>query len=133
MALFSKKEDKQKEEVVAKETTKDVATKTSIAKTSQKAGNGFDIAGVLRHPRITEKATLKTDTGVYVFDVAPKANKKEIKEAIYSVYKVTPVKVNITKVYKKKVRNPRTGIVGVKSGGKKVYVYLKKGDSISIM
>jgi len=92
-----------------------------------------DIARVLSHPRITEKATIGIDKGVYVFDVVKDANKKQIKEAIKLVYKVDPVKVHVTTIAKKNVRNARTGIKGVKSGGKKAYVYLKKGDTISIM
>jgi large subunit ribosomal protein L23 len=87
----------------------------------------------LTHPRITEKATNGIEHGVYVFNVAPNTNKKQIKEAIKLIYNVDPVKVHVTTIRRKNVRNSRTGVKGMKSGGKKAYVYLKKGDTISIM
>lgn len=131
-ALFEKKEEK-KEPVVEKTTKATAPVKKEAAAATGGVHVRENIARVLTHPRITEKATLHTDKGVYVFDVAPDATKKQIKEAVYAAYKVTPVKVNVSKVASKQKRNMRTGIKGVKSGGKKAYVYLKKGDSISIM
>ncbi len=88
---------------------------------------------VLLRPRLTEKAISMMDNGVYVFDVSPRANKVMVKNAINAVYKVQPEKITITSVKSKKKRNAKTGKMGVKSGGKKAYVYLKNGDSISIM
>lgn len=137
-ALFGKKEEK-KTSVDETATEKVVASPEKVASPKKSAvpttsvGSREDIARVLTSPRITEKATLHTDKGVYVFDVAPDANKKQIKEAIFAAYKVHPVKVSVTNIASKKVRNARTGMKGVKSGGKKAYVYLKKGDTISIM
>ena len=123
MALFSKKTEEKKDVVVAKK----AATEATVV-------NGREnVARVLSQPRITEKATNGIENGVYVFDVAVNSNKKQIKEAIKRIYNVTPLKVNVTTIRRKTVRNPRTGIRGVKSGGKKAYVYLKKGDTISIM
>ncbi len=116
MALFGKKEE-EKKGAVAEVTT----------------SGKENIARVLTHPRITEKATMGIERGVYVFDVAPDANKKQIKEAIKLIYKVDPVKVHVTTIAKKTKRNVRTGIKGVKSGGKKAYVYLAKGDKITLM
>jgi len=84
-------------------------------------------------PRLTEKAVTMMEKGVYVFDVSLRANKVMIKKAIHDVYKVEPVKIAISSIKSKKKRNPRTGKIGTQSGGKKAFVYLKKGDSISIM
>lgn len=81
-------------------------------------------------PRITEKSALSSEKGVYVFNVEDKANKSEIKKAIKQVYGVIPVKISMTKINDKKV--VRRGKVGVKSGGKKAVVYLKKGDKITL-
>ena len=92
-----------------------------------------DISRVLINPRITEKATIGIEKGVYVFDVSPHSNKRQVTQAIRQVYNVNPRKVHITKVSSKNVKNKRTGMKGVKSGGKKAYVYLKKGDNISII
>jgi ribosomal protein L23 len=73
------------------------------------------------------------EKNVYIFDVSLRANKVMIAAAIKDVYKVEPVKIAITTIKPKKKRNPKTGKMGTKSGGKKAYIYLKKGDSISIM
>jgi len=85
---------------------------------------------VLREPRITEKASMLLERGVYVFDVAPSTTKSEIRKVIKSTYKITPVKIAIVQVPSKKVFI--RGKKGVKTGGKKAYIYLKKGDKIEI-
>ena len=93
-----------------------------------------DIPSVLKHPRVTEKATLQSEKGVYVFDVAPRATKADVAEAVKSLYKVTPRKINMVKVPTKKVRmRGQQNKYGSKSGGKKAYVYVKKGDTINIV
>jgi len=88
---------------------------------------------VLLRPRLTEKAVTLMDKGVYVFDVSLRANKVMVAAAIKDVYKVEPVKIAITSIKTKKKRNPKTGKIGTQGGGKKAYIYLKKGVSISIM
>ena len=90
-----------------------------------------NLASILIRPRITEKATLVSESSVYVFEVAPKASKGEIEKAFVEKYKVTPVKVTTVTVPAKKVvvRGKR----GIKAGFKKAYVYLKKGEKIEIM
>jgi large subunit ribosomal protein L23 len=86
----------------------------------------------LLNPRMTEKAALGADkSGVYVFEVLPRATKKDIAASVTSVYKVVPIKVRTAKMPAKKVFI--RGKWGVKKGGKKAYVYLKKGDKIAIM
>ncbi len=87
---------------------------------------------VLRAPRITEKASLVQQKGVYVFDVAPDATKRDIIAAVKQAYKVTPVAVRMVNVPEKSVRHMKTGRYGVKAGGKKAYVSLKSGDSITL-
>lgn len=87
---------------------------------------------VLLRPRITEKAALAADkNGVYVFEVAKDANKNSIKASVKAVYGVTPRMVRVATIPSKAVffRGKR----GVKTGGKKAYVYLKKGDKIELM
>lgn len=128
-ALFGNK--KEKNEATPSEKTD--AAPVKAATRSVRVDARENIARILSHPRITEKATLGIDRGVYVFDVVRDANKKQIKEAIQSMYNVTPRKVSVVTIAKKHVRNARTGVYGTKGGGKKAYVYLKKGDTISIM
>lgn len=82
-------------------------------------------------PRMTEKAALGADkSGVYVFNVAKDATKKSIVGEVKKLYKVTPVRVRLLAV-PTKTRYIR-GAWGNKGGGKKAYVYLKKGDKIEM-
>lgn len=53
---------------------------------------------VLRRPIITEKTTGLADTGKYVFEVDPRANKFQIKEAVEIGFSVTVRKVNVMNV-----------------------------------
>ena len=87
--------------------------------------------GEILNPRITEKSSDKTAENVYVFDVSLRANKVQIKEAIKNIYKVEPRKINVSKVVAKNVFS--RGRKGVKTGGKKAFVFLKKGDKIDII
>ena len=91
-----------------------------------------DVSRVLHSPRITEKASMHMERSAYVFDIAQGANKKQIKDAIFAIYKVKPVKVAIVNIRTKTTRNMRTGQTGVKGGGKKAYVYLKQGETITL-
>lgn len=87
---------------------------------------------VLFRPRITEKAAIGADkNNVYVFEVSESANKASIAASVKAVYKVTPVKVRVANIPEKRVfiRGKR----GVKRGGRKAYVYLKKGDKIELI
>ncbi len=93
-----------------------------------------DLSHVILRPRITEKGAIAAESGVYVFDVAKDASKDMIKEAIHNIYKVSPKKIRVTKIPNKSVRvRGERGKRGVKSGGKKAYVYLKKGDRIEFV
>lgn len=81
--------------------------------------------------RVTEKASvLSESSSVYTFNVSQDANKNSVSEAIEKLYKVTPVKVHITNIPAKRVFV--RGKSGVKKGGRKAYVYLKKGEKIDI-
>jgi len=87
---------------------------------------------IIKKPRITEKSGLQAEGfGVYTFEVTAKANKKNIAKAIKEIYKVTPVKVNITNLPAKIIF--ARGKTGRKSAIKKAIVYLKKGDKIEFV
>ncbi len=85
---------------------------------------------VIIKPRVTEKAVLGSEKGIYVFKVHPSANKSSVKMAIKEMYKVTPVSVNIVNLPAKRVFV--RGRAGKKSAVKKAYVFLKKGDKIDV-
>ena len=93
---------------------------------------GRDISTILRHARITEKASMHQAQGVYTFDIARSASKRDVIQAVRALYKVTPRMVRVVSVPVKSRRNARSGKLGMTGGGKKAYVYLKKGESITI-
>jgi large subunit ribosomal protein L23 len=130
MALFSKKEKTEKK--VSKTTKKPVEKKAETKKTAEiKSTVARNLSNIILEPRITEKAAVKADlSNSYTFNINPQATKKDVVEAVEMIYKVVPIKVNITKIPKKVVRRRHTG---VKGGGKKAVVFLKKGDKIEFV
>ena len=131
MALFTRTAKKKETKEKAPKTTKATKATKEVALVSAPAG-GTSYAGILRQPRITEKATVQGMNNVYTFNVEVGSSKTEIAKAIFSLYKVKPVRVNVVNVRAKVRRNPRSGKAGMSAKGKKAYVYLKKGDSINI-
>ncbi len=89
-------------------------------------------AHVLLRPRITEKASMQaSESNVYVFEVDAMATKKDIRGEVVRLYKVIPIKVAVVPIKRKQV--VVRGKYGKTSGGKKAYVYLKKGDKIEFV
>ena len=87
---------------------------------------------VLLRPYITEKAAISAEReNAYVFEVTKDATKKSVSASIRDAYKVTPVRVHLLAIPKKQVIV--RGKKGEKGGGKKAYVYLKKGDKIEVI
>lgn len=86
---------------------------------------------IIKNPRVTEKASVAFEQNVYTFDVATSANKSEIGKAIFTLYKVKPVKINVLTLPRKRVTS--RGQNGVRGGGRKALVYLKKGDKIEFI
>ena len=85
---------------------------------------------VIRKPIITEKATLASENGAVVFEVAAHSNKPQIKEAIESLFGVKVKAVN-TAIIKGKAKRFR-GIKGNRKNVKKAYVMLEEGSSIDV-
>lgn len=130
MALFGKtkeeKVEKTEKKVVVK---KDVKSKATISTPK-------DVSWVIKKSRITEKAAILSETvNAYVFDVDPRATKIDVKQAINEIYKVTPVKINIAAVPRKLAsrRRSQSSKKGYSGGGKKAFVYLKKGERIEFV
>jgi large subunit ribosomal protein L23 len=85
---------------------------------------------VLREPSITEKGTILQAEGKYVFKVADKATKPQIKQAVEAAFKVKVISVNIIRVSS---RNKRMGNRMVTEPGlKKAIVTLQAGDKIEL-
>ena len=85
---------------------------------------------VIRKPVITEKATMASEAGAVVFEVAMDANKPQIKEAIESLFGVKVKAVNTT-ITKGKVKRFR-GRLGKRKDIKKAYVTLADGNTIDV-
>lgn len=129
MALFSTKEEVKKAPKVASKKT----PKKEGALTLTKGANLTKTPGrILKNARITEKAAYMTLVSGYVFEVAADATKNDIMKAIEALYGLKPRKVNIVnkkaRSFVSRSRNRR----GIKSGLKKAYVFLNKGEKIDI-
>lgn len=85
---------------------------------------------VIRRPIITEKATMASEHGAVVFQVAPEATKPQIKEAVEMLFGVKVKAVN-TVVTKGKVKKFR-GRPGTRNDVKKAYVTLEEGNTIDV-
>lgn len=119
-----------------KDTKPESPEEKAIASSNQIVAQGnarTDLTHILKNPRITEKATMHSELGVYLFDISESATKRDVFAAMRKFYSVSPKMVRIVIVPSKIKRNMRTGKVGVKRGGKKAYVYLKKGETINLV
>lgn len=85
---------------------------------------------VIVKPIITEKATMASENGAVVFQVAKSASKPVIKEAVEALFGVKVKAVN-TLVTKGKAKRFR-GIAGKRSDVKKAYVTLEAGNTIDV-
>ena len=85
---------------------------------------------VIRKPIITEKATMASENGAVVFEVAIDAAKPAIKEAVEALFGVKVKAVNTT-ITKGKVKRFR-GQIGKRKDVKKAYVTLEEGNTIDV-
>ena len=91
----------------------------------------MNIHQILLRPTITEKSTLLQESGKYTFQVAPRANKVEVKEAVEKNFGVTVMDVNITKLHGKVKRYGAR--MSKRPDIKKAVVTLKPGDRINLI
>ena len=136
MALFSRKKNTESPASAGVKTGGKTEEKKGPSAASVSPGVSSASLGtasrILRSPRITEKGTMHAERGAYLFDVAPDATKHDIAQAVTAVYKVKPRMIRVVTIPSKRKKSSRTGKAGVKQGGKKAYVYLKKGETITI-
>jgi len=79
----------------------------------------------------TERNTDLMAEGRYTFEVAPTANKIQIKEAVETAFDVKVLAVNTLNVHRK-ARREKTRFRGYRNGWKKAIVTLAPGDKIEI-
>lgn len=120
MPLFGKKKDAAVETVPAK------VVKASLP-------TDVDTSTIIKGLRLSEKTVNLGDQNVYTFNVRKDANKHQVKAAVQALYNVTPVKVNIVNKKAAKRTKGLSGKIVHEKGAKKAYVYLKEGDTITLV
>jgi large subunit ribosomal protein L23 len=86
---------------------------------------------IVRRALVTEKGThIRELANQYVFEVAPRANKFEIKKAVEAIFSV---EVDSVRTVRMKGKTKRVGVhSGRRPNWKKAIVTLKKGHSIEL-
>jgi large subunit ribosomal protein L23 len=102
---------------------------------AKKAAKGSVVANanlydVIRRPLLTEKAYAAQALNKVTFAIAPKATKKDVKEAVEALFKVDVVKVNTVNT-EGKLKTFR-GKRGQRDDVRKAVVTLAAGQSIDI-
>lgn len=123
MALFSR----------SKKTEESAGENAAKARVSNSLATDSNLSSVIVKPRITEKAVRLGEQNVYTFVVRRDATKRDVAAAIKALYNVTPVNVNIVNKTPRQVMSRAKGRRLTVAGMKKAYVYLKKGDTISLV
>lgn len=126
--ISEQQEIAEKKELTLREMNEQQAPKTSAVKA--KKHDTKDAYRVLIKPLVTEKGTYLHSENKYLFAVAIKANKITIKKAIWHLYGIKPLAINIVNVRGKKVRYGRT--TGRTKNWKKAIITLKEGESIKV-
>jgi large subunit ribosomal protein L23 len=85
---------------------------------------------IIKRPLITEKNSLMSESGVYVFEVERKATKDEIKKAVEKSFRVK-VKSVRTALCRGRAKRTKLG-VGRIQHWKKALVQLNPGEKISL-
>ena len=82
---------------------------------------------IIRRPLVTEKSTLMREgANVIAFEVDPKANKIQVKDAVEQLFKVKVAEVRLFNVRGKMKRMGR--FEGKRRDWRKAYVRLKAGE-----
>ena len=129
MAILGiKKNIKEKAE---KAQSKEVIVAEKINKENATLSESSYNSAILR-PRITEKSgDASQKLNAYTFEIKPSSSKNEVAKAVKELYKVTPLKINITNLPRKRILS--RGKKGWSGGVKKAVVYLKEGDKIEFI
>lgn len=89
-----------------------------------------ELYDLIKHPVVSEKATVLAEQGKYVFKVASAATKSQIKTAIEKIFNVKVEAVNIINGMGKTKRF--RGVMGKQNDYKKAIVSLVAGNQIDI-
>ena len=84
---------------------------------------------VIQRPLVTEKGVAaKDEHATLCFEVAPEANKTQVKQAVEKLFKVKVAEVRTSNLEGKLRRRGR--FAGYRPDWKKAYVKLKKGEKV---
>ena len=89
-----KKQQKQQPKDDLIKAKKDKSTKSTASTIKTEGAHGA--YGIIIRPHISEKSVAKNNQGKYVFEVYPRANKNQIKNAIEVMYDVKVESINKT-------------------------------------
>ncbi len=126
MALFGSKKKPEETKVVVEAPKK--ASAVNNARSTDR-----NLQSVIVKPHFTEKAVGQSERNVYTFQIHKNATKFDVRDAIIKLFGVTPVKVNIVNKVARKAKSRAKNRTVTVSGMKKAYVYLKAGDSITLV
>lgn len=87
---------------------------------------------IILAPVVSEKSYMLNDQNVFTFEVAIRANKVQIRQAIEEIFDVTVVKVNTMNRKGKRKRNRFTRGFDKRSDRKRALVTLAEGDTIDV-
>lgn len=118
-----RKEPEEKQKNKKEEKVQEVSSAVSFS--------GSDTSLILKGPHVTEKAGYLNGFNQYVFKVASRSNKIEVKRAVEKMYGVRVERVAIALMPAKKRRLGRQE--GEKAGFKKAIIKLAEGQKIDII
>lgn len=110
--------------------SKPSATAPSAAASTHVRDVRYRAHRVLLRPVVTEKSTRLGSQSQYIFEVAAQASKADIRQAVFHVYGVKPISVNVMIHQGKSVRFGRT--YGQTIARKKAVVTLSAGKTIDV-
>ena len=89
------------------------------------------LLSLLRKPSITEKSLrLKDEENKLVFEVDPRATKREIRRAVEEAFGVRVERVTTMRIKGKRIRRGRTE--GIRPERKKAVIQLKRGEKVDL-
>ena len=91
-----------------------------------------DPRDVIVKPVVSEKSYSLSEKGVYIFIVAPQANKVEIRRSVEKVFNVKVTNVNTLNRPGKRKRNRKQMTFGKRPDTKRAMVTLAPGQSIPL-
>ena len=92
----------------------------------------MQVLTALRRPIVTEKSTLLQESSKYVFEIAPRATKGQVRAAVEQAFKVKVLAVNVLRTRGEHRRMGRSRQMVKMPDTKKAVVTLRRGDTIQI-